>query len=407
LTVVALLAASLGVQAATHTWDAGGTNASWGTAANWDNNTLPTWGNQADLIFNMDVGSVDTLFLGADRQFRSILFGSNLTGGTDSVFDIRNFSAISGGAVNMLFNGGTGNSSITVQNSSLARVRLGQNNSGPTAFQTDTDLHHNSAATVLQFDGATTGAGKLNVYGVGRTTFTRNNSFGGLNLYGGSVVAWNSATALGTNSVTLGQTGSSTNVSLFFGSNVTNANAITVSSGSGTRTIGNTDGITQLPGFSVITGNAVLNSTIDLSAGKDLTFDVNAYAATTTDRLTASGAISGTGGIVKTGTGVLEISGVNTYSGRTTVEGGTLSLKANQTVGDDSELILGSSAALKLDFAGTETVKTLSLDGGITFLAPGTYTAAQLSALGSGTYSGNGTLTVLRRGGKLRLIILH
>jgi autotransporter-associated beta strand protein len=220
---------------------------------------------------------------------------------------------------------------------------------GAISLQTTTDLFHNASGVVLQFDANTTGAGALNKHGVGAVTFTRNNSFNGLNLYGGTVVAWNSATAMGTNRVTLGATGSSSNVSLFLGSANTYTNAITVSSGSGTRLIGNTDVTNQFTGLGLgaITGNAILSGGIDLAAGKDVTFAITNYNATT-DRLTVSGAITGTGGAVKTGNGILLLTASNSYSGATDIQGGKLHLGGAGRLGSGAVTI---SNGANLDFA--------------------------------------------------------
>jgi fibronectin-binding autotransporter adhesin len=347
---IVLLASSLPLDSlsaqTTYTWDGGGTNASWGTASNWVGDVVPTFNTNAILVFNTNVGSADTLFLGADRQFRSIIFGSSLTGGVDNVFDIRNSTALGSGTANMLFNGGAGNASITVENSALVRIRIGQNNTGVTAFQTDADLDHNSAGTVFQFDGVVTGAGALNKRGVGTVTFIRGNSYNGLNLYGGGAAVWNNAAALGTNSVTLGETGSSSNVSLFFGSGLNYTNAITVSSGSGTRLIGNTD-VTNQFGFAGITGNATNSGGINLAAGKEVTFAITNYNATT-DRLTVSGAIAGTGGVVKTGNGILLLTASNSYSGATDIQGGKLYLGGAGRLGSGAVTI---SNGANLDFA--------------------------------------------------------
>jgi fibronectin-binding autotransporter adhesin len=233
-----------------------------------------------------------------------------------------------------------------VENSALVRIRIGQNNTGVTAFQTDTDLDHNSAGTVFQFDGVVTGAGALNKRGVGTVTFIRGNSYNGLNLYGGGAAVWNNAAALGTNSVTLGETGSSSNVSLFFGSGLNYTNAITVSSGSGTRLIGNTD-VTNQFGFAGITGNATNSGGINLAAGKDVTFAITNYNATT-DRLTVSGAIAGTGGVVKTGNGILLLTASNSYSGATDIQGGKLYLGGAGRLGSGAVTI---SNGANLDFA--------------------------------------------------------
>jgi autotransporter-associated beta strand protein len=231
---------------------------------------------------------------------------------------------------------------------------LGQGHVGTISFQTTTDLFHNASGVVLQFDANTTGAGALNKHGVGAVTFTRANSFNGLNLYGGTVVAWNLTTALGTNSVTLGQTGSSSNVSLFLGNTNTYTNAITVSSGSGTRLIGNTDVTNQLGGFgfvTAITGNAILSGGMTLNT--NVTFAITNYVATTTDRMTVSGAITGTAGVIKTGSGFLLLSGSNTYSGDTVLEGGNIQTAASNSF----------SSASVLKFGATTNSRRLQLQG--------------------------------------------
>jgi autotransporter-associated beta strand protein len=330
----------------TYTWDAGGANTSWGTAANWVGDAVPTFDTNAILVFNTNVGTSDTLFLGAQRQISGIIFGTNLTGGADNVFDIQTRTTLGGATgANLLLNGGAANASITLDaNTILSRVRLGAGGVGAISLQTTTDLFHNASGVVLQFDANTTGAGALNKHGVGAVTFTRSNSFNGLNLYGGTVVAWSSVTAMGTNSVTLGQTGSSSNVSLFLGSSNTYTNAITVSSGSGTRLIGNTDVTNQFTGLGLgaITGNAILSGGMTLNT--NVTFAITNYVATTTDRMTVSGAITGTGGIIKTGTGFLQLSGANTYSGDTVLEGGNIQTTASNSFSSASLLKFGATA---------------------------------------------------------------
>jgi fibronectin-binding autotransporter adhesin len=334
----------------TYTWDGGGTNTSWGTAANWDGDEEPTFDTDAVLVFNTDVGTADTTFIGAQRQIRGIIFGSSLTGGADNVFDIRNSTALGSGSANLLFNGGATNASITLDaNTILSLVRLGAGGVGAISLQTTTDLFHNASSVVLQFDANTTGAGSLNKHGVGTVTFTRQNSYNGLNLYGGGAVVWNSATALGTNSVTLGETGSSSNVSLFLGNGLNYTNAITVSSGSGTRLIGNTDVTNQFTGlgFAGITGNATNSGGIDLAAGKDVTFAITNYNTNTTDRLSVRGAITGTGGVVKTGNGILILAASNSYSGTTDIQGGKFYLGSAGRLGSGAVTI---ASGANLDF---------------------------------------------------------
>jgi autotransporter-associated beta strand protein len=139
---------------------------------------------------------------------------------------------------------------------------------------------------------------------------------------------------------------------------------------------------------------------------------------------TFSGVISN-GGLIKAGAGELILSGTNTYAGGTTVSEGTLVAKVdgafgtnnvtvaggatltltggvlNNCIGDKAKLTLATNAVLNLNFSGVEKVGSLSLNGGSTLVPNGVYTAAQLSTLGSGTYTGTGSIMV---GRVLRLI---
>jgi autotransporter-associated beta strand protein len=388
----------------TYTWDGGGTNTGWGNASNWVDDVVPAFNTDAILVFDTNVGTADTTFTGAQRQIRGTTFGANLTGGADNVFDIQtrtslNSTATNAGA-NLLFNGGATNASIIVEESAtgLRRVRLGAGNVGAISFQTETDLLHDASGVVLQFDANTTGAGALNKHGVGAVTFTRANSFNGLNLSGGTVVAWNTATALGSNSVTLGATGSSSNVSLFLGSTNTYTNAITVSSGSGTRLIGNTDVTNQFVGLGLgaITGNAVLSGGIDLAAGKDVTFAITNYAAST-DRMTVRGPITGTGGLAKTGNGILLLTVSNSYSGTTDIQGGKFYLGSAGRLGSGTVTI---ASGANLDF-GTGSGQTnivannVSGDGTIIQSTPSTDTRITGNITSTGGLNiNNGTLRI-------------
>jgi autotransporter-associated beta strand protein len=324
------------------------------------------------------------MLIGANRTVRSLFFGKDLYGSSGATLDVYNTDN-SGAARTLTLQAASGNATITMESGfQAAQIRLGMNSGGNTILNSSLDLYANDATKPFFFDGVVTGTNAINKYGAGRSTATRGNTFsGGLNIFQGEFVTWNNGLSAGSGTVTVGGSGSADAATWGVGSSVTRTNTVVVNAGTGARTIS----LTSLgAGLPVLSGGMTLN--------KDVTFDIAQIAVGTHDKITLSGAVSGTGGIVKTGTGVLELSGVNTYSGRTVIEGGTLSLKANQTVGDESELILAANAVLVLEFDSTETVRKLSLNSGTSWLAPGTYTAAQLSALGSGTYSGSGTLTV-------------
>ena len=409
----AVLTAALGAQAATYTWTqgngTGNANQIWGLSANWVGSPTLTFTNTTDLIFDdaSVVNKANAIAINGNRMIRSLTINANYNTANNATFDIQPFQTINTTPRTLTFAANSGNASINVAQSTsgIEQVRLGNNTGGNVILNSNLDIAQNNTffnAAGLLFDGVVSGAGAINKTGAGVVSFNRNNPnwSGGMNINEGTVQVLSNPGAMGTGAWTLG--GGANNTTFLLGSTqvFSNSSGLVVAAGAGTRTIANTG---LIPASGV--GNPTFSGNITLS--NDATFAITQYTAGTHDRLTAQGAISGTGGINKTGAGILQLNGTNTYSGRTTVESGTLTLKANQAVGDESELILAASASLVLDFAGTETVKTLSLDGGITFLAPGTYTAAQLMALGSGIYSGSGSVNVLQWSSRLKLIILH
>ncbi len=177
-----------------------------------------------------------------------------------------------------------------------------------------------------------------------------------------------------------------------------------------------------------IRGN--LESLVDLTGANALTQDVslgapatsnNIARITTTEDMELAGVVSGSADatLVKLGGGALILSSANIYDGGTTVSAGTLVAAAdgalgsndvsvsggatlvltngvsNDYIADTASLVLDGSAALDLAFTGTpDTIASLSLDGGSTTVPDGTYDAAALSGLGSGTYTGAGSLVV-------------
>jgi hypothetical protein len=84
------------------------------------------------------------------------------------------------------------------------------------------------------------------------------------------------------------------------------------------------------------------------------------------------------------------------------VDFGTLTLQSATALAVDIDVFMLQSNTLNLDFTGIQTVGSLTIssddDLGTTSnsVAPGTYTAAQLAALGfGGNFSGDGSLTVV------------
>jgi autotransporter-associated beta strand protein len=74
------------------------------------------------------------------------------------------------------------------------------------------------------------------------------------------------------------------------------------------------------------------------------------------------GPLTGTAGLTKSGAGTLMLTAANAYSGNTTVNGGILDV-AQATLATNSTITLAGGATLQLDFAVTNTVSSLVLNG--------------------------------------------
>jgi len=118
------------------------------------------------------------------------------------------------------------------------------------------------------------------------------------------------------------------------------------------------------------------------------------------------------GGVTKLGTGSLTLSSANTYLGNTIVKAGTLNVTVdgglgqggvivsngavitlsggvtNGYISSTASLILNSTAQANLNYSGTDTIIGLSLNGGQTYVAPGTW-----GAVGSGAPNTSSLLT--------------
>jgi fibronectin-binding autotransporter adhesin len=102
---------------------------------------------------------------------------------------------------------------------------------------------------------------------------------------------------------------------------------------------------------------------------------------------TATIAANVSGGLTKQNTGTLTLSGANTYTGNTTVNGGTLEI-VQPVIPTYSTVTVAGGAVLQLDFAMTNSVTNLVLNG--TVQVPGVYN----STSGSPYITGTGSLLV-------------
>jgi fibronectin-binding autotransporter adhesin len=395
LVVVVFLALSilrLPLSAATYTYDAGASSfpgTLWSNGENWVGNTVPTFNNQADLIFDTNI-KVSGMRIGTNRTVRSMLFGNNAISGTNpaTAMIVQTVNDGGTGTPALTLQADTGNTTITQESGFQASLlRLGQNNGGSVVLGSTLDLLTHSATKPVQFDSIVSGGGALNKYGVGVAQIYRANTFsGGVNIFEGTIQAYNSGSALGTGAVALGGTGSSTNATLRVGNAITITNAMTVNSGSGARTISN---MTNQAGNATLSGGFTLNT--------NATFDITLVTQGSHDRMTLSGAVGGTGGMVKTGTGILILAGSNNYSGTTDIQGGKFYLGSAGRLGSGAVTI---ASGANLDF-GTGSGQTnivannVSGDGAIIQSTAGTDTriTGDITSTGGLTIN-NGTLRI-------------
>ena len=119
LTASALIAPAASAQT---TWDGGGgADTSWGTAANWDNDTLPAFDGTDSLTVNL-VTANKALTLGGNRSIGRITFGANATaaGASLSGDTLRlNSTTTSAAAGAALWNAATDNANLVTVNSNI------------------------------------------------------------------------------------------------------------------------------------------------------------------------------------------------------------------------------------------------------------------------------------------------
>ena len=142
-------------------------------------------------------------------------------------------------------------------------------------------------------------------------------------------------------------------------------------------------------------GDFAFGGTQPLSLGDNpVTLGGNRQVTVNAGTLTVGGAI-GDGGfnysLTKTGSGTLTLSGANTYKGNTTVNAGTLVLNNNARLATNSTITVevAAGALLQLDFAVTNIVTSLVLDG--TAQPAGVYGSVNSTP----GFAGTGSLLVL------------
>jgi autotransporter-associated beta strand protein len=162
---------------------------------------------------------------------------------------------------------------------------------------------------------------------------------------------------------------------------------ITVTNGAGDTTGTGATAIAQInPLTGVVTNVIITCPGVNYTAVP--TFVVSGGGATTAATITGAAPTANTsGGLTKSGLGTLTLSGANTYTGNTTVNGGILEI-TQPVLATNSTVTVASGAVLKLDFAVTNIVAGLVLNG--VTQASGVYN----STTGAPYITGTGSLVV-------------
>lgn len=319
---------------ANRTWDGGGANNNWMTAANWD--AVP--GNGDGVIFSGTTRLINTNNFSGATDFRLITFNSGA-----GAF------VLNGNAIDL-----TGN--VTNNSTTLQTINLNLNMMADRTYTivTNGTLLINGIVSGASFDMVKAGTGTMILAGTNTYAGTTN-SAGTLQIGNGGTTG-----TLGTGAVV-------NNAALDFD----RSNAITVGnliSGTGSLTQSGA-GTTTLTNANTYSGATVISAgTLQVGNGGDSgslgTNEIvnNAVLAfNRSNAITVSNLISGIGSLTKMGANTGTLTRANTFSGQTAIQGGAL--VASNTLALQNSTVIYTNNGGALIFASGITSYTL---GGLT-----------------------------------------
>lgn len=385
------------VRAASIYCDGAAGNSLWTSVATWSTSSTATAPNPAgapgsadDVIFNISGTTVaSTIKLGGTQSAHSLRFRQNgattitNNGGGETLNLGGNLTADAGtGTVtlsmsNLVLTGdSTWTNSKTVDITILATNTVGNATTGSSRTLTLS----NAASGAIAITGAVGdggGGGNLAVLMSGSGTGAI--KFSGANTYTGGTTLSAGWVQVGVDGI--GSAGSITSGAFGAGSLFLNGGTLT-STNNASHTILNP----------VVFGGDVILGATSTQAGP-LTFSADADLGSAVRTLTVNssvqfdGVVSNSGGgLTKAGGGMLTLGRANTYSGTTNITGGTLKYNTNDVIASGPVTVNGSTAWLDLGDSHTDTVGTVTLDGG-----------GQISGAGTSALTSTGTFE-LRNG---------
>lgn len=294
LASAAIATAASHALAAARTWDGGGADGNWSTAANWAGDVAPNAND--DLRFDGNANTATVNNYAADTSFNRLEF-----------FDTAAAFSITGNRITLngnIVSGVNGGASTAVHTVGIGLI-LNNNR-----------VVQANGNTGIVIDGVISETGdsrSLTKQGAGTVTLAADNTFSGGLVVQAGTLALKHVGGAGTGTLTFSGASSFDNTS---GAAMTVMNAVSLGTSSGNYAITfiGTNDLTFGGSSMTMSGNRAFN----ISAGK----------------LTINGAISETSGsrsLTKQGDGTLVLAGDNLYSGGTIVEGGTLELAGSVT----------------------------------------------------------------------------
>ncbi len=384
--------------AAGQTWQ-GGTGTEFNTGANWVGGTPPgggtgaaTFGNTANTTVTVttgaDIGSL-TYSAGATAYTTTITnttFETGTTNNNSGVIQTIAVNATTTGASFTTFGGNYAKIAFTATGGTgnLARVNFyggDLNNAVLTANDRGNfDIRSNTTGGSGTRLVANTG-GTISLLGLAVPSFTAGSIEGA-----GDIDLYNATLIVG-----------SSNLSTVFSGRISRSGgglAGLTKEGTGTLTLTGTNdftGATTISAGTLQLGNGGTMGTLTSTSVVN-----NATLAFNHSNNTSFGSeISGTGAVTKAGAGNLTLSAANSYQGGTTINAGTLSVAANNNLGDASGTLTFGGGTLQTTASFiTSRATTLNSGGGTFDVAMTLRQDAVIDGAGGLTKSGAGTLVL-------------